>query len=72
MNAHTLARICSEVYRRFPQVAGSQPKIQPRSGEQVMLIFRGASLAADGHKMNHTIRVVADPDGKIIKITNSK
>lgn len=72
MNRQLIASICSQVYRRYPQVNGASPKIEDRPNDQVLLIFRGSSKAADGRTLSHTVRVVASADGKIIKMTSSK
>lgn len=72
MNRQVISSICSQVYRRFPQVAGASPQVQDRPNDQVLLIFRGTSKTADGRALSHTVRVVAGPDGKIIKMTSSK
>lgn len=72
MNPQALTNICEQVYRRFPETAGSRPRLQNRPDGQVLLIFRGTGKTADGHAINHTIRVTASPDGKISKITTSK
>ncbi len=72
MNRQAISSICSQVYRRYPQVNGAAPQIQDRPNGQALLIFRGSAKTADGHTLTHTVRVVADPDGKIIKMTSSK
>jgi hypothetical protein len=72
MNQQVLNSVCQQVYRRFPEVSGSQPKIQPRPGDQFLLIFNGGAKAADGRKISQTVRVVANQDGKIIKVTTSR
>ena len=72
MNQQMLSMICTQVYRRFPEVLGSQPKLQTRPDNQVLLVFRGSSKTNDGHSISHVVRVVASPDGKIIKMTTSR
>lgn len=72
MNHQALSSICEQIYRRFPQVAGSQPSVQARPDGQSLLIFRGSAKTADGRSMTQTVRVVASPEGKIIKTTTSK
>ncbi len=72
MNRQTLNQICEQVYHRFPEVAGSQPKMENRPGDQVLLVFRGKGKTSDNRVISHTVRVVAGPDGKIIKMTASK
>lgn len=72
MNQQVLNSVCQQVYRRFPAVSGSQPKVQPRAGDQFLLIFNGAAKAADGRKIAQTVRVVVSQDGKIVKVTTSR
>jgi hypothetical protein len=72
MNQQALNNVCQQVYRRFPEVSGSQPKVQTRADNQFLLIFNGAAKAVDGRKIAHTVRVVASPDGKIVKVTTSR
>jgi len=72
MKQQTLTTLCNQIYRRFPEVAGSRPKLQDRPGEQVLLIFTGKAKTPDGHAITRTVRVVANLDGKIIKVTTSR
>lgn len=72
MDRQLLNSVCEQVYRRYPAVSGSQPKVQARPGEQVLLIFSGSSKAADGHKIPHTVRVVVSAEGKIINMSASR
>lgn len=72
MNQQTLSKLCEQIYRRFPQVAGVQPSVQARPDGQSLLIFRATAKTADGRAMPQTVRVVASPEGKIIKATTSK
>ena len=72
IDSHTLNQICEQVYRRFPQVSGSRPKVQSRPDHQYLLVFNGAAQAADGRKIAQTVRVVVSQDGKIGKITTSR
>jgi hypothetical protein len=72
MNRQTLSNLCEQIYRRFPQVAGSQPKVQSRPDGQSLIIFRGTAKTADGRTISQTVRVVATPEGKIVKTTTSK
>jgi len=72
MNQQLLANLCSQIYRRFPEVSGSRPKVQSRPGDQFLLIFHGSAQAPDGHVLQRTVRVVADSEGKIIKVSTSR
>jgi hypothetical protein len=72
MKQQALQAICSEVYHRFPEVSGVKPAVSAYSGEQKLLVFQGTVKTADGHSLSRTVRVVADSDGKIIKLTTSR
>jgi hypothetical protein len=72
MNQQILASLCAQVYRRFPEVVGSRPDVQDRPGSQYLLIFRGSAKAADGRTIAHTVRIVANAAGKIVKASSSR
>lgn len=71
-NQPSLAGICEQVYRRFPEVAGVQPRVQNQPGDQLLLIFHGSGKTADGRSMPRTVRVVVSPAGKIVKMTTTR
>lgn len=72
MNRQLLANVCEQIYRRFPEVSGSQPKVETRPGDQFLMIFKSSGRTADGHAINHAVRVVVNQDGKILKATISR
>jgi hypothetical protein len=72
MNQQILASVCEQVYRRFPEVSGSRPSVQDRPGSQYLLIFHGSARSADGRTIAHTVRIVANAAGKIVKATSSR
>ncbi len=68
----TLASICEQVYRRFPEVVGIQPRVQDQGGDKLLLIFHARAKTSDGLSIPRTVRVVVSPDGKIVKMTTSR
>ena len=72
MDRSLLKAVCEQIYRRFPEVNGSAPKVQSRAGGQWLVVFRGSGKTADGHSISPTIRAVVAPDGKILKVSTSK
>lgn len=72
MNRQALEKICAQVYQKFPEVAGSAPKVQPYGESQHLLIFQGKGTTASGHAIQRMVRVVATQDGKVVKITTSR
>ena len=72
MDKKILSSICSQVYSRFPEVKGCQPKIQSHGDTGQVLIFKGQATGADGKSINRVVRVVVDQNGKISKMTTSR
>ncbi len=75
MDAKLLSSICEQVYRKYPEVRGSRPKLQPLSKgttTQHVLLFSGKSSTANGGSLSHTVRVVVNGEGKIVKMSSSK
>ena len=71
MDRSLLNSICNQVYRKFPETNGAQPKVTSRPEDQFLLVFKAAVTTADGRSLPRTVRVVADARGKIIKMTTS-
>jgi hypothetical protein len=76
MDAKTIEKICGQIYRRFPEVTGSKPKVQTqatdREAPNYLLIFKGSGTTADGKRIDRTVRVVTSETGKIVKVTTSR
>jgi hypothetical protein len=71
MDRKQIESICKQIYKRFPEVDGSQPALSERPDNQTLLVFKGNAVTADGHSIPRVVRVVADLNGKIIKTTTS-
>ena len=72
MERQLLDTICAQIYRQFPEVNGSKPKIHTHGETQSLLIFQGKVTTGDGKTLSRTVRVVVDPSGKIVKTTTSR
>jgi hypothetical protein len=81
MDAKLLKSISSQVYRHFPEVKGSHPKIQLQSSPQAksamasstyLITYRGSATAPNGKSIPRIVRVVANDQGKILKMTTSR
>jgi hypothetical protein len=77
MDSKTVNSICSQIYRRFPEVNGVHPKVQPQStsgqvGSTYLLIFKGTATTADGKTLPRIVRATVDEQGKILKVTTSR
>jgi hypothetical protein len=81
MDAKHIKSISTQIYRRFPEVSGSQPKVHLQSAPQAksisaaptyLLTFRGTVKAPDGRSIPRVVRVIANIQGRILKITTSR
>lgn len=71
MSSSVLNKVCKQVYRQFPEMAGVDPKVQPYAKEQFLLIFQVTKNTANGHSLSQVVRAVSDANGKIAKISIS-
>jgi len=84
MNPNKLKTIVAQIHRRFPEFAGSQPRVrlqkapQPvpeKLGQTYLLTFYktvGAVKGSEGKSIPRWMRVVINERGKILKITTSR
>lgn len=72
MEKSLVAAICKQVYRRFPELDGRQPRVKAQENDQVLLIFAIKAASMNGHVLEKTVRVVANANGKIIKMSESR
>ena len=72
MKADAISKICKTVYKRFPEVAGTKPKVTLQSAGIYLLSFSSKVKAAMGKDISHTVRVVSDEQGAIKKISSSR
>ncbi len=81
MDTKHLQSISAQIYRRFPEVAGHQPKVQIQSGSHTksngsdstyLIIYRGSVLSPNGKNIPRIVRVIANAQGRILKVTTSR
>jgi hypothetical protein len=72
MDRQSIDKVCEQIYRRFPDVAGVRPKVSSYTDDQSLLIFQTKAKTANGHSITRTVRVVATADGKVKKATTSR
>jgi len=84
MDPHILKSVVAQIHRRFPEFAGSQPKVRPQDTPQpkallapqtYLLTFHSTARAqsATGNKaIPRWVRVVVTEKGRILKVTTSK
>lgn len=72
MNAQSKSSVCNAVYRQFPELRGANPTVKDLPGEKYQLIFHGKAKTENGKSLPRTVRVVADENGKILKLSTSR
>ncbi len=85
MEPKTIESISKEIYRRFPEVEGIKPKVRkqpvPKSKggvsihpdqQNYLLTYNSTVKGPGGQTIPRWVRVVATPNGKIVKISTSK
>jgi hypothetical protein len=85
MEQKVIDAISQEIYRRFPEVKGKKPKVQAQrisnsqanaktpnnSSRTYLLIYQSQATTSTHKTLPRLVRVVADKQGKILKITTS-
>lgn len=83
MDPKLVDKISSEISRRYPEFAGKRPKVtrptasansQPdKSGYLLTYSFKTRVNSSQGSRsMTRTLRVLADENGKILKVSTSR
>ncbi len=72
MDSGILEKICSQIYKRYPEFKGKRPKVKAYTDTQHLLIFSTQVEGPDGKAITRSLRVIADENGKIGKVTTSR
>jgi len=81
MNERITASACKEVYRRFPEMRGVQPKLYPFGPKKnnatnpslrYLLIFQGKGETESRKRFTYSVRVVVNSQGKVLKMSMSR
>jgi hypothetical protein len=80
MKQQVIKKISTNIYKRFPEVAGIRPKVRLQSSKQnsgnnnerYLLTFHAKVRGPGGKAIPRQVRVVANTNGKIYKVTTSR
>jgi len=79
MDSKTVSVIKQQIYRQFPEVAGEEPSVKAQAGAKstgqsatYLITFKGRVVQPSGPSFNRSVRVVADDNGRILKVTTSR
>lgn len=76
ISASARSRIDREVARSFPEMGAVKPSVQKQAGKnghtQYLLIYKGKADLPGGKTMSRIVRVVADDQGNIVRMSTSR
>ncbi|HLD94243.1 MAG TPA: hypothetical protein VI703_08610 [Anaerolineales bacterium] len=79
MDAKTITGITQQIYRQFPEVAGEAPSVKAQAGAKspgdsptYLITFKGRVSQGGGPTFSRTVRVVANDEGRVLKVTTSR
>ena len=72
MKADAIRKVTEHVLKKHPKLAGKLPKISEQSPGNYLLVYRFSDELPGGKSISQTVRVVADEQGKISKISSSR
>ena len=76
MDQGIIQKITKKVARQFPEMQGVRPAIRqqstPNNTKQFTLTYKGMANLPGGKTMKRIVRVVADPKGKVIRMSTSR
>lgn len=77
MKPKTVTQITRKVAEQFPEMEGVKPAVRrqavPGNGtSQFLLTYKGVSELPGGKTMPRIVRVVADEEGRVIRISTSR
>lgn len=77
MDAKKVDSVSKQVIHTYPEMRGCEPSVKrqanPADGaDTFVLTYRGKARLPNGKTLNRIVRVVADPKGRILRISSSK
>lgn len=71
MDQKSVQAISQQIGREFAEFNGVAPKVQ-KQDNNYLLVYACKVKTQDGATLNRTLRVVATPDGRILKKSTSR
>lgn len=77
MDPKSVSKLSNQIAKKFPELAGARPSIRrdpaaKKGEERFLLTYKGKAVLPGGRTMKRIVRVVADPRGRILKLSTSK
>ena len=71
MSKERASKVKGHIYSRFPEMRGVEPKVSASQGGYVYTFRKRLPLAGGGDLLQ-VVRVVADKEGEVLKVSVSK
>ncbi len=71
MSTRRASKVRGYIYSRFPEMGGVEPKVSASQGRYVYT-FKKRLPVAGGGDLLQVVRVVADKDGEVLKVSVSR
>jgi len=72
MNDEILAKVNEQIYKQFPYLKDVEPQVSTIKKGTFQLQYSGSVLTANNRTLPIIVKVVADDQGKIQKLTTSR
>jgi hypothetical protein len=72
MNASSIQKVSEKVSAKYPKLNGKRPKVTEQSPGRYLLIYAFADELPGGKTIQQQLRVVADEEGNISKMSVSR
>ena len=74
MKKEAVEKVTRAVVRQFPDLDGVRPAVKAEKGgsERYQRIFKGAAKLPEGKTMKRIVRVVANAEGDVIRMSTSR
>ena len=72
MNDEILAKVNEQIYKQFPYLKDVEPQVSIVKEGTFQLRYSGSVLTANNRTLSIIVKVVADDQGKIQKLTTSR
>lgn len=72
MNADAIRKVNEKVYQKYIKLSGKKPKVSNLTSGTYLLLYSFSDELPGGKSLTQTIRVVADENGNVSKISSSR
>lgn len=77
MDRHLIDRISCKVAKQFPEMKSVRPTVQreerpPNGKTKYRLTYKGQAEIPGGRKIRRIVHVIADENGRVIRMSTSK